>query len=307
MDNTLQINKKCLIKSWIQLTKPGIIMGNLLTGFAGFMLAKKTSFIPLMMLLIGLGLIIASACVFNNIIDEKLDSMMKRTSKRPLPQKTIAASSATIFGILLGILGSLILYLFTNSLALILAFCGWVFYVGVYSMMKYETSFATWVGSIAGAIPPLVGYSAATARLDLIALILFAIVALWQIPHFLSIGMYRMEDYANGSIPIFPCICPSLLTKGQMLFYLIGFLLACWMLYVVAQLHILFLLIIGGIGILWTKVALEGFFIKNDVVWAKKMFLYSLISITAFSIILPFSGTNNQRINSLPITNLQNT
>lgn len=285
---------KSTIKHWIQLTKPGIIMGNLLTAFGGFMMLRPQHLwgFTLMALLAGLGLIIGSACTFNNIIDKDLDRLMARTQKRPLAQNVISTAAAVSLGIALFLIGSWILYAGTNTPTMLLAICGWALYVGVYSFMKYETSFATWMGSLAGAVPPVAGYCAATASCDAIAAILFSIVACWQMPHFLAIGMYRIEDYSNGNIPILPRIGNLMITKVHMLCYLVGFVVACWMLYRVAHLSSAFLYVMGGVSALWIKVGVEGFFVIDEQKWAKKMFLFSLIAITTFSLILPFCNGN---------------
>jgi len=289
MELTLKSTKQSLAL-WIQLTKPGIIIGNLLTAFGGFMLARPQKFwvMPLLFTLIGLAFVIGSGCTFNNIIDVDLDKRMSRTAKRPLPSGQLSNLAAAVFGVVLGILGLAILYYYLNTLTMMLALFGWLLYVGVYSVMKYLTSFATWMCSLAGAIPPVVGYCAATHKFDMIAILLFLIVACWQMPHFLAIGIYREEDYAKGNIPILPCITNPFVTKTHMACYLLGFLFSCLLLYFIAELSIVFLAVIGFVGLLWSFVAIQGFFTKEDRKWAKKMFIYSLVTITAFSLVLPF-------------------
>jgi protoheme IX farnesyltransferase len=286
-----QTLKKPTLATWIQLTKPGIIMGNLLTAFGGFMLVPKQLNWPLslLMMLLGLGLVIGSACVFNNMIDKDLDQSMQRTQSRGIPSGKISLEAAAIFGTILGCLGLGVLYFTTNTLTMVLALCGWILYVGVYTLMKYLTSFATWMGSLAGAIPPVVGYSAASNQIDLIALILFFSVACWQMPHFLAISIYRGEDYDKGNIPVLPRITNITITKWHMALYLLGFIFSFWILYVAAHLNLLFIVVMGVVGLLWLQVAVFGFFTHADKKWAKKMFLYSLIAITAFSLILPLS------------------
>lgn len=289
MELTLKSPKKTWVL-WIQLTKPGIIMGNLLTAFAGFMLARPQKFwaAPLLFNLVGLAFVIGSACTFNNIVDKDLDKHMSRTAKRPLPSGKLSKRAACIFGLLLAVAGLGILYTYLNTLTMMLALLGWVLYVGVYSLMKYFTSFATWMGSLAGAIPPVVGYCGATNKLDIVAWMLFLIVACWQMPHFLAIGIYREEDYAAGNIPILPVITNTVITKIHMLCYLLGFLLACMMLYWLADLSVLFLVAMGAAGLSWGFVAIQGFFAQEDKKWAKKMFIFSLVTITVFSLTLPF-------------------
>ena len=166
-------NEYC--KHFLLLTKPGIIIGNLLTAIVGFNLASKGGFDGYLFISMieGLAFVIASACVLNNIIDRELDKKMIRTQNRCLPKGVISPLVALIFASLLGILGVLILSVYTNGLTLIMALMGFIFYVLIYTFVKYKTSYGTLIGSIAGAIPPLVGYSAMTHRIDCGALILF--------------------------------------------------------------------------------------------------------------------------------------
>ena len=175
-----------VIKTYIALTKPGIIMGNLFTAAGGFALASRGHFNvwPFLATLEGLALIIASACIFNNYIDRTLDGKMERTKNRPLVRGVVSPRNAIITATVLGIIGTLTLVLFTNILTGGLALFGLFVYVVLYTFLKPHTMHVILIGSIAGAIPPVVGYSAATCTLDGAALILFFMIALWQMPHF---------------------------------------------------------------------------------------------------------------------------
>jgi protoheme IX farnesyltransferase len=149
-------------KQYYVLTKPGIIYGNLFAAIAGFFLASRgdvsiTLFIATML---GLSCIIASACVCNNIMDRKIDAKMMRTKRRALATGIITPFQAIVYGAVLGLVGSAILIYFVNLLAWGVAILGWIGYVVVYGIAKRITSYATEIGSIPGAMPPVVGYSA---------------------------------------------------------------------------------------------------------------------------------------------------
>ncbi len=272
------------------ITKPGIILGNLITLAAGFWLASKGSINYLLFLqtLAGLGFIIASACVINNIIDRKLDAKMDRTRSRPIANGAITETQALIFAIILYIIGSIILIHYTNILSTLIANLGFWIYVAIYSPLKSRTVLATAIGSIAGAVPPVVGYTAVTNQLDLGAILLFLILVLWQMPHFFSIALYRMDDYTRANIPLLPIVKGVLRTKVHMVIYVIAFLVAVSLLTLTGYTGNLFLAVSFTLGLIWLGLTLYGFSVVNDREWGKQMFRYSLILITAMCLTLPF-------------------
>ena len=152
------------LKKYVSLTKPGIIGGNLLTAVAGFALAGGRGLLVVHML-IGLALIVGSACVFNNVIDREMDKKMHRTKRRPLALGLVSVQSALIYATALVLAGSFIPLQFMQVfLSMAVALFGFGFYVLVYSFAKYKTVHGTLIGSIAGAVPPVVGYAAVKGR-----------------------------------------------------------------------------------------------------------------------------------------------
>jgi protoheme IX farnesyltransferase len=281
-----------MIKSYVALTKPGIIMGNLITAASGFILASKGSIDPMLFIaaLVGLSLVIASACVFNNYLDRKSDQKMARTQNRPLVLGTISVKNALVFASALLLLGTSILAVYTHMLTTVLALLGFFGYVIVYGISKYQTRFATEIGSIAGAMPPLVGYTAVTNTLDAGAWILFAIIALWQMPHFYAIAMYRLNDYSAASIPVLPAVKGMFVTKVYMLLYVIAFSIAALMLSLYGYTGALYLGAVAILSTVWLWLSLKGFKATNDTVWAKKMFLYSLVTVTVLCLMISVDG-----------------
>ncbi len=272
------------------LTKPGIILGNLVTLAAGFLLASKgvINFWLFFTTLLGLACIMASGCVFNNYIDRQLDKKMERTKNRALVRGLISGKNAILFAVLLGTLGGLILFLYTNLLALCVAGIGFFVYVILYSLWKCRTVYGTAIGSVAGAIPPVVGYCAVSNHFDAGALILFAMLVLWQMPHFFSIALFRFEDYVAAGIPVLPMKKGMLRTKIHMLLYILGFILAAAMLTLFHYTGYLYLSVAVGASLLWLLLCLKGFSSNNMQLWGRRMFVVSLLIINAICFVIPF-------------------
>lgn len=274
---------------YMMLTKPGIIMGNGITAIAGFILASRGGFNPFLFLatVVGLSLIIASACVFNNYIDQEADQKMKRTKKRAQAFALLSTKKVLLFAVALGMGGSAVLYLFTNILALSIALFGFGVYVLLYTFSKTKTRHGTLIGSVAGAVPPVVGYCGASGEFDLGALLFFLIMALWQIPHFFAIAIFRMEDYAAASIPVLPIVKGVKNTKIQMLLYIILFTAAASLLFVYHYVGWVYLITTLCLGTSWFLFGCKGFRAENDKIWARKMFFFSLFVIMAISFVIP--------------------
>jgi len=272
------------------ITKPGIILGNLITVGAGFLLASKgvVDFRLFLATLLGLAFIMASACVFNNYIDRQLDQKMSRTKNRALVQGLISSRNALFFAVILGLLGTQILYYYTNPVAVIVAGIGFGVYVLLYSLWKSRTIYGTAIGSIAGAVPPVVGYCAVSNHFDAGALILFIMLVLWQMPHFFSIAILHFEDYAAAGIPLLPIKKGMLRTKIHMVAYILSFILAAMMLTVFNYTGYVYLMVALSIGLIWLGLCLKGFQSQNDQHWGRQMFRLSLLMIGAICFAIPF-------------------
>lgn len=269
-----------MIKAYYSLAKPGIIYGNLIPAVAGFLLASKNHVSMLLFgeMLIGLSLIIGSACVVNNFTDQSIDIKMERTKNRPLVKGIIPKQHAILYAIFLGICGFSILIIFTNILSTFLAFIGYFFYVILYGIAKRRSEYGTLVGSIAGAMPPVVGYCAISNRFDAGAFILFLILVFWQMPHFYAIALYRLSDYKSASIPVLPVKKGLLRTKIHSFFYVLAFVVLALSLTLFGYTGKLYFFITLIFGIIWIVYAIKGFYV-NTPYWARKMFFLSLIMI----------------------------
>jgi heme o synthase len=280
------------IKTYYQLTKPGIIYGNLMFAVAGFLLAAKghIQIWRLIAMLAGLGLVIGAACVFNNVIDRGIDSRMARTKKRALAAKTVLVRSALIYGTILGLAGFGLTVAYTNWLTTILEAAAFVIYVGVYAVAKRKTVEGTIIGSLAGSAPPVVGYCAVTNHLDSGALLLFLILTFWQMPHFYAIATYRIKDYAAAGLPVLTVKRGIKPAKYQIAGYIVGFIAACVMLSVFGYTGYSYLVVMLALGLAWLRLALKGFTASDDNKWAKQVFLFSLLITVCFSLLLALNA-----------------
>lgn len=285
-----------MLRAYYSLTKPGIIYGNLLTVTAGFLLATHGQFsFPLLPLtLIGISLVIASGCIFNNIIDRDIDGKMERTKNRALVKNLIPVRHAYVFASLLAFLGTIVLYYSTNITATISALVGLFFYVCVYSLWTKRYSIhGTLLGSISGAMPPVVGYTAVTGQIDDGAIILFFILAIWQMPHSYAIAIYRLLDYKNAGIPVLPLKSGMRTTKLHIVGFTLLFIATTLMLFQHRYVGNTYLLTIFIFGFCWLILALEGLRTKNNLRWSKQMFFFSIIIIVVFSLLIAFDAHQN--------------
>ncbi|MGI9028017.1 MAG: heme o synthase [Candidatus Saccharimonadales bacterium] len=268
--------------TYYRLAKPGIIRGNAVTATAGFFLAAQShfNFALFVAMLAGLSLVIASGCVFNNYIDRGIDKKMARTRQRALVSGAISGRAALLYASLLGVLGTAILGYFTNLLTMFITLTGFVFYVVIYGYWKRKSVHGTLVGSVSGAVPPVVGYTAVSGQLDWAALILFLILVLWQMPHFYAIALYRSKDYAAASIPVLPVKKGVLTTKIQILLYIALFTVAASTLSIFGYASHGYLAVAIVLGVSWLGLGLRGFRAADTNRWAHTMFFYSLIVIT---------------------------
>lgn len=278
-----------MLKDYYKLTKPGIIYGNAITVVAGLLLASKGNidWVLLVATLVGLSLVVASGCVFNNYIDRDIDLLMERTKNRVMAEGRISARNALGYASVLGLIGLSILYFYTNLLAVGSALAGLFVYVVVYSLwFKRTSTHGTIIGSISGAMPPVVGYLAVTGSIDIGAVILFFILALWQMPHSFAIAIYRLEDYTKANIPVLPVVKGIHKTKVQMVVYVALFVMVTFALPVFGYVGYWYLSVMAILGFGWLGLSIKGFSQKNEKLWARNMFIYSIVILIIFSLMI---------------------
>jgi len=272
-------------KDYYSLTKPGVLYGNALTAAAGFLLAARGHIDGLLFLalVVGSTLVIASACVLNNFLDQDIDSKMARTKKRVIVSGKVKGRDAVILSVTLGALGLLILALFTNWLVVLIGIIGFVDYVVLYGMLSKRLSIhGTLVGSISGAVPILAGYVAVSGAIDAGAIIVFAAMFLWQMPEFYSIAIYRMKEYKAAGVPVMSVVKGKEHTRLQIFFYTVAFVVSTLLLTPYGYTGYSYLVVMGLLGAYWLYLAIIGFKAKDIDAWARRMFRFSLIILLAF-------------------------
>ncbi len=218
----------------VALTKPRITLIVLVTAAAGMKLASKAfgataSHATWLWTMLGTALVVGAANALNMWWERDSDALMARTSKRPLPAGRLSPGLALAFGHLLSVTSLPILFLGVNAITGVLGAIALVTYVLVYTPMKRRSVRALWVGAIPGAIPPLLGWTAATGRVDQFGVALFSILFLWQIPHFLAISIFRADDYSRAGLKIVPVEMGERATNAMMLRYSIAlFAVTLW-------------------------------------------------------------------------------
>ncbi|WP_340613439.1 heme o synthase [Xenorhabdus thailandensis] len=283
-----------MIKQYLQVTKPGIIFGNLISAIGGFLLASKGVIdYPLFFAtMVGVSLVVASGCVFNNYIDRDIDRIMERTKERVLVKGLIDPKISLIYASVLGIVGIVLLYVAANVLAMQLALIGFIVYVGVYSLyMKRKSVYGTLVGSLSGAAPPVIGYCAVTGHFDTGALILLLIFSLWQMPHSYAIAIFRFKDYQAANIPVLPVIKGISVAKNHITLYILAFMVATLMLTISGYAGYKYLIVAAAVSIWWLGMALSGYKTSNDRIWARKLFLFSIVAIMSLSVMMSVDST----------------
>lgn len=277
---------KNALRSYYLLTKPGIIYGNALAASAGYFFGAtgQPKAVEFLCMLFGLSLVIASACVANNMLDRSIDARMDRTKSRALVMHTISLTSAFFFMIILLTVGSVLLLYGTNTLALFIALAGFVAYVFVYGWAKRKTVHSTLIGTISGSTPPVIGYVAATGQLDVIALILFLILVCWQMPHFYAIAIFRKKEYASANLPILSVVKGNAATRKQIIVYIALFLLTCLVLGAIGAASLFWTLLMTLLALYWLYIVLTPHIDINS--WARKQFSWSLVTLLTLCISL---------------------
>ena len=205
------------LAAYVELTKPRITLFIVLIAAAGFTLAPTQEFNygRFFHAMAAIALLSSGVAALNQFMERRLDARMRRTSARPLPSSRIAPPTALLFGLLLTSVAEIYLWLGVNPLTAVLGLTVVAGYVGFYTPLKTKTSLSTVVGAFPGAMPPLIGWTAATDHLTLEAWALFAILFLWQFPHFLAIAWMYREYYGKAGIMMLPVAEPEGRVTGQ--------------------------------------------------------------------------------------------
>lgn len=277
-------------KDYLTLAKMGIVTSNLITTFAGLFLAATYTGFSLaanihivIFTMLGAAFVMAGGCTLNNYIDRDIDPIMERTKERPSVNGRFNGNHILVIGLIQSAVGILFLYL-TTPVAGIIGIIGLLVYVVLYTMWSKRTStLNTVVGSVSGAVPPLIGWAAIDPGLHTFAWVLFFIMFFWQPPHFLALAMKRCEEYRAAGIPMLPVVAGFEMTKRQMVLYVAALIPVSLMLH---SFGIVYTIVAAVLGFGWLALGIAGFKMKDDIKWARLMFVYSLNYLTIIFVLM---------------------
>ena len=267
-----------VLKNYLELTKPKVVLMMLITAIVGMLLASK-SLPPLYLVvisMIGIGLCASSAATINQIIDRNIDANMARTSNRPLPQGEITTFNASLFAVALMTAGTAILVSQVNTLTAVLTVASLIGYAFIYTVfLKRATPQNIVIGGLAGAAPPLLGWTSVTNSVDPNALLLVLIIFVWTPPHFWALAIYRKEDYARESIPMLPVTHGVKFTKLQIILYTILLVLVSLLPYIVLMSGNIYLFSALGLGLFYLYSSIK-MYLTDDEEYPMTSFKYSI-------------------------------
>ena len=240
--------KKAPLARWqdyYEMTKPKVVLMLLLTAVVGMVLAVNGPLDMQLLVsgLLGIGLLSSSAAVINHVVDHKIDAKMARTDSRPVPNGRVTPVRALCFACVLCVAGVAVLHLFVNGLTAMLTLASLVGYAFIYTLyLKRATPQNIVIGGLAGAAPPLLGWTAMTGEIHEHALLLVLIVFTWTPPHFWALAVHRVDDYAKADIPMLPVTHGIEFTKTSILLYTILLFVVCLLPYLVGMSGVIYLL-----------------------------------------------------------------
>lgn len=262
--------------SW-ELTKPSVTAMCVLMVVGGVAFAPESiTTTTLVGVLVGTWMSVGSANALNMVFERDTDALMTRTKNRPLPDGRMSVGAALTIGICLGVVSLIILAFFVNGITAAIGCAALLSYVLIYTPLKTRTPLALIVGAFPGAAPPLMGWTAAMGTLDAPGVLLFAILLIWQIPHFLAIALYRKSDYARAGIRTVPNVRGDRVAKAQALAYstlLIPTSLALVPLGYAGWIYGIAAAVSGG---LLLAMNVQGMWVHHTARWARRFFLATL-------------------------------
>ena len=266
-------------RDYSALAKPRLNMLVVASALAGYAMGdgEALGFVRVAGLLLGTGFVAGGASAFNQVIERDLDALMRRTRNRPLPGHRLQPLEGLLFATAITLVGLLLIVASANLLAAAVALATLLIYVAIYTPLKRRTSFSTVIGAIPGALPPIIGWAAIAGELSLRAWILFGIMFLWQLPHFLAIAWMYRDDYARAGFPMLPVIEPDGRSTGrQSVVYAAALLpvsLAPTLTHMTGDVYFAGALVLG-ILFLWTAIRFAR---TREVRDARRLFFGSLV------------------------------
>lgn len=275
-------------RDFYEMCKPRVVMLMILTSLVGMFLAVP-GMVPIDVLIfgnLGIALVAGSGAVVNHLIDYKVDSVMKRTHNRPIPQGRVDLKQAAIFAAAIGIAGMLILLFLVNPLCAWLTLASFIGYAFIYTgYLKRATPQNIVIGGLSGAMPPLLGWAAVTGSIEPGALILVLIIFAWTPPHFWALAIHRKEEYAKTGIPMLPVTHGEHITKIHIILYTVIMFMITLLPYLTGMSGPLYLLaaVVLGLGFLvWSLLLM----FKPKPSTAMDTFRYSIVYLMVLFVVL---------------------
>ena len=276
------------ISEFFKLTKPGVLYLLMITAGASMILATNFNLdiIKALTGFLGIAFIAGSSAAINQILDFKYDSVMQRTVKRPIVTGKISVTSATVFASFLFITGSALILYFNNFLTWALTFGTWIFYAFFYTkVLKFSGSQNIVIGGLAGAMPPLLGWTAVVGSIDPLPLLLVLLIFIWTPPHFWALAINKKDEYARAGIPMMPVVKGIEYTKIQIVLYSILLMAVSLLLFATGYFGYVYLIgaaILGGIFIQKSWKLKQSTGADNSM----SLFLYSIVYLTLIFLLM---------------------
>jgi protoheme IX farnesyltransferase len=275
---TLQLNLVSQWRDYLELTKPKVVSLITFTAMVGMFLARPVM-VPWEILIfgsIGIALVAGAAAAVNHLVDRRIDAIMARTRRRPLPTGHLDTLRAALFAAILCAVGMALLLIFTNLLTALLTFGSLIGYAGIYTMyLKRATPQNIVIGGAAGAAPPLLGWVAVTGQIEPGALLLFLIIFVWTPPHFWALAIHRRDDYAQADIPMLPVTHGVAFTRLHILLYTLMLFAVTLLPFVIGMSGALYLAAALLLNLRFTWLAVSLYRGRDDRA-AMPTFLYSI-------------------------------
>jgi protoheme IX farnesyltransferase len=279
--NTTIMNNNERLRDLAALAKPSITALSVFTMLGGLWLAPgEITWMRLTLAVVGTALVVAAANALNCYIERDSDRFMARTKGRPLPDGRMLPKTALYFGLALSVLSVPILTIGVNPVTGLLAAIALVSYVWIYTPMKQVSPWALWVGAVPGAMPPLLGWTAVQGQVEWPGVVLFGIMFIWQLPHFIAISMYRDVEYQRAGIRTVTAVHGNASATRQIFFWTAVLIPVSFLLVPLNVSGYIYLgcAVVLGLGFVWR--AAQGFRTENPNRWARGLFLYSLVYLT---------------------------
>lgn len=276
------------LADYLELCKPKVVLLMLLTALVGMFLATPgwVGFNPLFFGTLGIALSAGSAATINHLVDRHIDALMARTKKRPIAQGKISPKEGMLFAIFIGVIGLLVLAIFVNQLTAILTFITLIGYAVIYTgFLKRATPQNIVIGGLAGAAPPLLGWTAVTNSLSAQALLLVLIIFTWTPPHFWALAIYRYKDYEKANIPMLPVTHGIHYTKLNIIAYTVLLILVTLLPYAISACGLIYLVSAMVLGFRFLYWAIKLYKTDEPIV-AMQTFRFSIVYLMGLFIFL---------------------